>query len=176
MLDYIRQRPLSRFVVSEISEQLKMKRSETLYLLTYFARTGVLIREDKFKGGEVVSQASANSLTHLLYNTVLKPAWDSAITLKPYDIEVEDLDRKLKFFLSNYGEEKSNRGEKGGSELRDTIIEVLNEKAGMKLSHVRQEVNRRTGRNLTEGAFTHQINKLRKRGLVVKRKAIIGLK
>ena len=49
------------------------------------------------------------------------------------------------------------------------MVHILAENEKMKFSHIRQEVNKRTGRGLTIGAFIYQINKLRKRGLGVRR-------
>jgi hypothetical protein len=109
-----------------------------------------------------------------------EPIGRVALNLNPKDSEFRE---RLEYYQSNkeewkdvvkkqleiYDKERSYIEPKGGEEIKRLILLVLPRYGeGMKLSHIREEVNKRSRRELSDKAIQYHLKNLEREGSVKK--------
>ena len=165
--EYINNNEIAEY--NEIGEKLECKHHlhNISKCLSFLEKKGYL--ESEFKGSVKHSIAKSNEITKMFYEIVLEPVAYIARNLDGSIINYDIDGDKVYYFLINYDRERSCRGIEGGREIANAIIRVL-ERNGkeMKLSHIREEVIKIVGREISGKGIGAQLKNLIRGGRVEK--------
>lgn len=89
------------------------------------------------------SAAEANPVTHMLYENVVGPALNTAMTLKPAGIRAGS--RELREYIRNYSEESTTARDR--PDTKKAVLRILEESGRIKLSAASELLKKATGRN-----------------------------
>lgn len=167
VVQFIHANPDLKYERNYVSDWLKLNEFTVSRILSALAKLGLLIKESEFSSAELQSIAEKNDLTKMLYEIILEPAWQSASTLQSASTR-HPAPEKLRTLSVNYQEERSRTGVRGGEEVRDSIMQVLESGEPVKLSYIAYQVNKHIARNLHSNGIRHQIKSLIKQGAVEK--------
>ena len=163
ILGYIREYPSATYNSAKLSHQFNISNNSAATTLKALVDLEILSKEKSLI-------AKANGLTKILYDVILFPAWYTALALKPYDLRTIDA-KKMEIFLDNYQLERSNIGPKGGDEVRNLIVVILEDSRGefpdgVGLVYITKQLDKRMTRKLKRKSIGHQVATLVKGGLV----------
>ncbi len=166
-IEYILNNPDEKYDFLSLTE--KVGATDYRYyqtVLLALTKTGYL--NSIFEAAAARTKMSANYATHLFYDSVLLPAYESASNLKPaINTEISQYD--LRGFLENFRKEKTRIGPDGGGEIKAALLNVLKNEE-MKKSQIIQKCSSFINRKLDGGAYDLHINSLIKEEIIEKTK------
>ena len=165
VLNHIREFPDSGYEYKQLADKLGIAKNYISFVLSALAKLGILKRPNLDLRGASQASASANDLTHILYDLVCAPTNEVTATLTPLPLRIWDKE-KVAVYLQNYNDERSQNGLKGGQEARDLITDILQQDTEMKLSHIIDSFNSRLERELKNGAIYHHLKILIESGIL----------
>lgn len=169
---YLSENPDSDFDINNLATKLP----EISYhgidtIISVLSITGVIEGiANGFKVGNTLTQVSANDLSRMFYEFILLPAMEEALSLTPITVKVPSRDYVATFIL-NYQEERSQMGPSAGEEVRNKILSILIKQDEMKVSHIAQEYNMGSTRELKPDSIGSQLTYLVHQGLIQKTRA-----
>ena len=183
VINYIEKSPNEIFNRNELSKKIRVNPGRISKCLSLLCSCGYL--SSTLIGRENRSIEKANEITPILWEEIFEQIGKVSLNLDSnapayrdffdyYSEHKTEWNRAIKTQLNIYNRERSHIGPTGGNELRSLILGILPTKItnpdGMKLSHVIEEVNRRSIRKVGGHAIFSNLIKLKDEGQVEKLK------